>query len=139
MDNRRDFFALMGATLMAAGAQPASAKVMDAVKASPEAQTLEFPFGVQQIYYQGPTDMLAVFEGGNLRLNPGMVPHPPHQHPEEEILLITEGTGEISVEGKTTQVAPGSMMFAAANTLHGIKNTGSEPMLFYYFKWAKKS
>ena len=83
--------------------------------------------------------MLTVFEGGNLRLAPGMEPHPPHKHPEEEILLVTEGSGEIVVEGEVTKVGPGSMMYTAADSLHGIKNTGQDPMLFYYFKWAKKS
>ena len=138
MENRRDFFALVGAALAAAGAPSAAAKVTDDVRGADQAQTLEHPFGVQQIYYQGPTDMLKVFEGGNLRLKAGMEPHPPHSHEEEEIMVVTEGTGEISVEGKITPVAPGAMMYTASNSLHGIKNTGDEALLFYYFKWIKK-
>jgi hypothetical protein len=27
------------------------------------------------------------------------------------------------------------MMYCAGNKLHGIKNTGKTPLLFYYFKW----
>ncbi len=138
MDNRRDFFGLLGVAVAAAAAGSAAAKVTDDVRGGDQAETLEHPFGRQQIYYQGPTDMLEIFEGGNLRLKPGMTPHAPHQHPEEEIMVVTEGHGEISVEGRVTQVGPGSMMYTAAQRLHGIKNTGSGPLLFYYFKWKKK-
>ena len=66
-----------------------------------------------------------------------MEPHPPHKHPEEEILLVAEGSGEIYVEGETTEVQAGAMMYTNANELHGIKNTGSQDLVFYYFKWLK--
>jgi quercetin dioxygenase-like cupin family protein len=72
---------------------------------------------------------------GSLQLKPGMSPHPPHTHPEEEIMVVTEGAGEISVEGKVTKVAAGSMMYCPGGKLHGIVNTGKAPLLFYYFKW----
>lgn len=137
MENRRHFVAAMGAALAAAGAPSAQAKVTADVLGSDKAQTLEHPFGVQHIYYQGPTEMLQVFEGGSLSLKSGMAPHPPHKHPEEEIMIVTEGAGEISVEGEITRVGPGSMMYAGGNRLHGIKNTGKESLLFYYFKWQK--
>jgi len=137
MEDRRQFFTLVGAALAAGGAQPAAAKLPDQVRGFAEAEKLEHPFGVQHIHFQGPTDMLSNLEGGSLALKPGMEPHPPHQHPDEEIMLVCEGTGEISVEGEATQVGPGSMMYTAANKLHGVMNTGTEDLLFYYFKWVK--
>ncbi len=141
MKDRRFFFAMasaaLGATMVPGGKPAARAAIGAGVKAGSKAETLEHPFGVQQIYYQGPTNELSAFEGGNLRLNAGMEPHPPHKHPEEEVMIVTEGAGEIYVEGETTRVGPGSMMYTNANELHGIKNTGSEPLLFYYFKWLK--
>ena len=72
---------------------------------------------------------------GSLQLKPGMSPHPPHQHEEEEFMIITEGTGEIVVDGKKSQVGPGSMMYCESNHVHGIVNTGKAPLLFYYYKW----
>ena len=138
MENRRDFFAAFGVAMLAAGASPAQAKVGDGLMGAHEAQSIEHPFGVQQIYHQGPTDMLEYLESGNLRLMPGESPHPPHKHPEEEIMLITEGHCEISVEGEIRKAGPGVMMYCAAEKLHGIVNTGSEPVLFYYFKWKAK-
>jgi len=93
------------------------------------------PFGDLRTYFDGPTGQLKSFNAGSLLLKPGMTPHPPHQHPEEEIMVVTEGAGEISLEGKVTIVAPGSMMYCAAGKLHGIVNTGTSPLLFYFFKW----
>jgi mannose-6-phosphate isomerase-like protein (cupin superfamily) len=92
-------------------------------------------FGDLRVYYDGPTDQLKAMTAGSLRLKPGMSPHPPHQHPEEEFMVVTEGTGEISVEGKITKAGPGTMMFCGAGKLHGIVNTGKTPLLFYFYKW----
>lgn len=36
-------------------------------------------------------------------------------------MVITEGTGEMIVDGKTYKVGPGSMMYCGANKMHGIK------------------
>lgn len=103
----------------------------------PEAQAklTKEPFGDLRIYFDGPTDQIRSMTAGSLRLKAGMSPHPPHEHPEEEFMVITEGTGELFVDGKTTKVGPGSMMYCAANKSHGIKNTGKTPLLFYFYKW----
>jgi len=90
------------------------------------------------VYYNGPTDQLSGVSAGACVLDPGASPHPPHQHAEEEFLIIGEGTGEIECAGKITKVGPGAMMYCAGNTLHGITNTGKVPMTFYWSKWLAK-
>lgn len=92
-------------------------------------------FGELRVYFDGPTDQLKTLTAGSLMLKPGMQPHPPHQHPEEEMMVIAEGTGEVVVDGRKSKVGPGSMMYCAAGRLHGIVNTGKTPLLFYYYKW----
>ena len=87
------------------------------------------------VHFNGPTDMLAGMCTGMGVLDPGASPHPPHRHPEEEFLIVSEGTGEIECDGKTTQVGPGAVMYCAGNVLHGITNTGKVPMTFYWSKW----
>ena len=47
-------------------------------------------------------------------------------------MVITEGTGEITVEGKITKVGPGTMMYCAAGKLHGIVNTGRPRYCFTF-------
>jgi mannose-6-phosphate isomerase-like protein (cupin superfamily) len=135
---RRDFFhAAAGFAAMSGLLEAAGAKLPDAVIAAGKAKVTQEPFGEQRVYFDGPTDMLKSMTAGSLLLKAGMEPHPPHQHAEEEILVITEGSGEIVIDGKTTQVGPGAMMYSAANKTHGIRNTGKTPLMFYYFKWTK--
>lgn len=110
-------------------------KLPDAVLNASEAKVTHEPFGEIRTYFEGPTDQLKSMVAGSLILKPGMSPHPPHRHPEEEFLLVTEGTGEILVDGESTQVGPGSMMYCAGEQLHGIENTGATPMTFYFYKW----
>jgi mannose-6-phosphate isomerase-like protein (cupin superfamily) len=89
-------------------------------------------------HYNGPTDQLSGMCTGMAVLDPGATPHPVHQHPEEEFLIIASGTGEIECAGKTTQVGPGAIMYCAGNVPHGIVNTGKVPMTFYWSKWLAK-
>lgn len=111
------------------------AKLPDVTLLESEAKITEEPFGTLRIYFEGPTDLLKAMTAGSLWLNAGESPHPPHRHPEEEFMVVTEGTGEIQVEDEVRKVGPGSMMYCAGNTLHGIVNTGDKPMLFYFYKW----
>ncbi len=110
-------------------------KFSDTVIGREEAALLHESHGDARFYFKGKTDLLKAMTAGSLVLKPGMSPHPPHRHAEEEFMLVTEGTGEIEVEETVTQVGPGAMMYCAGNKLHGIKNTGSIPMTFYFYKW----
>ena len=134
MPNRRDLMKLAAFQAMA-GAVLAADKVPNVTMDKGQAKVTKEPFGDLRIYFDGKTDQLGAMTFGSLLLKAGMTPHPPHQHPEEEIMVVTEGTGEISVEGKVTKVAAGASMYCAANKLHGIVNTGKTPLLFYFFKW----
>lgn len=115
-----------------------AAKLSNSTLDGAKAKLTKEPFGDLRIYYDGPTDQLKSMTAGSLLLKPGMTPHPPHQHPEEEFMVVTEGTGEISVEGKITKVGPGTMMYCGAGKLHGIVNTGKTNLLFYFYKWQAK-
>ena len=119
----------------ALGMPAAEGKLPNGTMSASQSKLDKQPFGDLRIYYDGPTDQVRSMTAGSLLLKPGMSPHPPHEHPEEEFMVITEGTGEITVEGKATQVGPGSMMYCAAGHLHGIVNTGQKPLLFYFYKW----
>jgi mannose-6-phosphate isomerase-like protein (cupin superfamily) len=58
-------------------------------------------------------------------LGPGEMPHPPHNHRHEEMLLINEGQIDITISGKTTRLTPGSVAYIASGEHHGWKNSGS--------------
>src|SRR6476646_5817521 len=131
---RRDIFSLAGLCAMPAIAAGEPRLKSNCVDGSNTKLTRE-PFGEVRVYYDGPTDQLTWMTAGSLRLKPGMEPHPPHQHPEEEFLVITEGNGEFLVDGKKSHAGPGSMLYCEGNQLHGVKNTGTKPLLFYFYKW----
>jgi mannose-6-phosphate isomerase-like protein (cupin superfamily) len=136
IQTRRDVFHLAGLNALAALAAGASAdRLPNSTLDAGRAKLTQEQFGDLRIYFDGPTEQLKSITAGSLRLKPGMSPHPPHQHPEEEFMVITEGTGDITVEGKVTKVGPGTMMYCAAGRLHGIVNTGKTPLLFYFYKW----
>ena len=123
------------ALAMAARVQAARLRLPSTTLGPDQTRVTHEPFGDLAIYFSGPTDQVGSMTAGSLRLKPGRSPHPPHTHPDEEFMVITEGTGEITVAGKMTKVAPGSMMYCAAGKLHGIVNTGAKPLLFYFYKW----
>jgi quercetin dioxygenase-like cupin family protein len=136
MPQRRDLLKLAGlspALFFGAAGSP----LPNAVFSVKNAKLTKEPFGELLIYFDGPTDQLRQMTAGSLRLRPGASPHPPHQHPEEEFLLVTEGTGQIELEGKITPVGPGAMMYCAGGKLHGIVNTGKSALLFYFYKWLR--
>ena len=64
-------------------------------------------------------------------LNPGKSPHPPHRHPNEEMLIIRQGTVEALINGEWKRVGPGSVIFFASNQLHGLRNVGTEPAVYH--------
>ena len=76
---------------------------------------------------------------GYVTLNPGMENHPPHQHAEEEFILITRGKGKLHVAGKDYPAAEGDMFYAAPWVFHGITNDSSEELSFFVIKWNGKN
>lgn len=137
MEKRRDILKL--ASLSAAVALPTfgadESHLPNEVVQATDAKLTREPFGDLRVFFEGPTSQLKSITAGSLLLKPGMEPHPPHQHPEEEFMIVTEGTGEVLVAGRKFTVGPGSMMYCESNQLHGVKNTGAQPLLFYYYKF----
>ena len=91
--------------------------------------------GEKRQFLQSPTLTLDELELHVTTLNPGQAPHPPHQHPDEELIIIKEGTVESTVNGITKRVGPGSVIFQASNQLHGIKNVGTTKAVYHVIKW----
>ena len=58
-------------------------------------------------------------------LGAGLAPHPPHTHVHEELMLVREGTMEITIKGVAEKLGPGSVAYVASNEEHGWRNVGS--------------
>jgi quercetin dioxygenase-like cupin family protein len=64
-------------------------------------------------------------------LGPGQAPHPPHHHAQEEMILIHQGTVEVTISGKSVTLGPGSSAYVASNEEHGWRNVGSGSALYF--------
>jgi quercetin dioxygenase-like cupin family protein len=86
-------------------------------------------------FFRGPTITLDELECHVTTLNPGLQSHPPHKHPNEELIIVREGTVEVLSNGELKRVGPGSVIFNASNQLHSLKNVGSTPAVYHVINW----
>ncbi len=91
--------------------------------------------GESRKFFQSPTSTLDELECHVTTLNSGEMAHPPHQHADEELIIVKEGTVESLVNGELKRIGPGSVVFQAANQLHSIKNVGDGPATYHVIKW----
>ncbi len=59
----------------------------------------------------------------------------PHQHDELETFVIVAGEGVLSVDAKSHQVAPGTVIQFEPFETHTLRNTGDADLLFTTFVW----
>ena len=64
-------------------------------------------------------------------LPPGGMPHPSHHHAHSEMWLIREGTVQLTINGASHVIGPGSVGFVHSNDEHGIKNVGTTPATYF--------
>ena len=65
-------------------------------------------------------------------LNPGASAHPhPQGHPQEETLLVKQGTIEIMLNGTKHRAGPGAVIFLAPRVLHNITDVGPDVAVYY--------
>ncbi len=75
-------------------------------------------------------------------LSPGHCPHPPHEHVEEELLIILNGEADILIangpqpEGAHVErLRAGSFVYYPAHQHHTIRNCPAAPVSYLMFKW----
>lgn len=62
---------------------------------------------------------------------PGEIPHPPHHHVHEEMMLIQEGRLAATIAGRSSVVGPGSVIYVFSNEEHGLKSVGDVPAQYF--------
>jgi mannose-6-phosphate isomerase-like protein (cupin superfamily) len=132
---RREICSLLPASLLT-GLIPAIATAQD----SPLASAV-YPFDKLPVRTVGDAQYRAIIKGKlttgeslevhETTLGPHAIPHPPHHHSHTEFWVIREGTVELTVNGKSSVIGPGSLGFAASNDVHGIKNVGDTPATYF--------
>ncbi|MGB8259083.1 MAG: cupin domain-containing protein [Terracidiphilus sp.] len=84
---------------------------------------------------KGPTATLDELEVHVTTLAPGKAPHPPHKHPNEELLIVKQGTIEALVGGEWKRAGAGATIFFASNELHGVRNAGADEAVYHVVAW----
>lgn len=87
--------------------------------------------GSMRQVFDAPTPTLDNLEVHISTLKPGMAAHPPHRHPNEELILVKQGTVQTLSNGQWKQVGPGSVIFNASNQLHDLRNVGKENAVYF--------
>jgi uncharacterized cupin superfamily protein len=87
--------------------------------------------GTRRDVINAPTPTLERFHCHISTLNPGQNTGAPHRHPQEEFVILKEGTLEVNINGKVQTVGAGSMIFYAANELENMRNVGQVPATYY--------
>lgn len=91
--------------------------------------------GSVRSFFTARTATLERLEVHETTLNPGKSPHPPHHHPNEEMIILEHGSLEALVNGAWKRVGPDSVVFFASNQLHGLRNVGTEPAVYHVINW----
>jgi quercetin dioxygenase-like cupin family protein len=85
----------------------------------------------QRAVLNGETHKGSAVEMHLTELGPGQAPHAPHKHVHEEMVMLQAGQLDVTIEGKTTRLTPGSVAYVASNELHGWKNPGTERAQYF--------
>jgi quercetin dioxygenase-like cupin family protein len=136
--NRRDLLvalpavAAMGGAFAAADTKPVMGSSVFDWNSIPVKPT---KVGSVRSFFSAPTVTLENLELHVTTLNPGEMPHQPHRHPNEEMIIIRQGTLNTLSNGAWKTVGPGSVIFNGSNQLHGLKNVGTDQAVYHVINW----
>ena len=122
-------------TLAAGAAAQAPAKLGSAIYDWDKLTVEPTAMGARREIARGPTATLDEWRMHVTTLNPGAAPHPPHEHPHEEMIVVKEGNIEVMIGADWKPIGPGSVVFFASNTLHGMRNTSDKPASYHVLIW----
>ena len=91
--------------------------------------------GERRAIFDGVTATVDRLETHVTTVNPGTGTHAAHRHPDEELVFVREGTIEATINGVAHLAPAGSVIFFAANDLHGMRNAGDVPASYFVLRW----
>jgi XRE family transcriptional regulator, regulator of sulfur utilization len=84
---------------------------------------------------KAPTATLEELEVHITRLNAGQSSHPPHHHPNEELILLDQGIVETLSNGKWVRLEPGSVILNASESWHSLRSVGPGTAQYFVVNW----
>jgi len=139
MITRRDLVAALvaaGITMACVSVAEESGGVLDSTAWKwQDMQAKKTDVGELRSVVRQPTRTLDELEMHITTLNPRTASHPPHTHPNEEMVIVKEGTLQAHVNGKEVVVGPGSVLFFASMQPHAVQNIGDTPATYFVINW----
>jgi quercetin dioxygenase-like cupin family protein len=95
-------------------------------------------WGEMRTYFTGETPATKDVLVAGAVVEPGKAVHRAHRHPQEEYLILVQGSGTWSLDGKESPAKKGDVLYAAPWAYHGLVNTGEEPLIFAVVRYSGK-
>jgi len=102
---------------------------------TPALRSKTYAFGDLEVHTNGRNRSRPVLNGAThaglpielhmTELAPGEAPHPPHHHVHEEMVILLQGTLDVTIMGRSVKLEPGSVAYVASGEEHGWRNVGT--------------
>jgi mannose-6-phosphate isomerase-like protein (cupin superfamily) len=119
-------------------AAPGPAALRSQVVRWDDARSNRADWGQMRRYFTGETfatkDVLAAVAV----VEPGKAVHRAHRHAQEEYLLVVEGSGTWSLDGKESPARRGDVLYVEPWVYHGLTNTGDTRLVFAVIRYNGK-
>lgn len=117
-------------------AQPAKPEPMKSrIVGWEEARSRVADWGEMRFYFTGETSATKDVLVAAAVVEPGKAVHRAHRHPHEEYLILVQGSGTWSLDGKESPATKGDVLYVEPWVYHGLVNTGDEPLIFAVFRY----
>ena len=123
----------MGATTAGADTHDLPSKIFHNAEIKPEAHATN----ESRQFLWGRTHDGYLIDMHETQLRAGEMPHAAHQHPHEEMTMLREGTLEVEIEGKTSRIGPGDVVYVASNQHHGWRNVGNTTAKYFVMAFGR--
>ena len=139
--SRRDWILVcvgvaVGATAMAlAQGDAAPARLASGVFTWDSLPVEKTASGERRAVFDGVTATTDRLETHVTTIDVGKASHAAHRNPDEELVYVREGVIAATINGVTQSAPAGSVIFFAANDLHGMRNAGDTPASYFVLRW----
>lgn len=120
-------------------AQPAKPEAMKSrIIGWEEARSHVAEWGEMRFYFTGQTEATKDVLVAAAVVEPGKAVHRAHRHAQEEYLILIQGSGTWSLDGKESLAETGDALYVEPWVYHGLVNTGDEPLIFAVVRYNGK-
>jgi quercetin dioxygenase-like cupin family protein len=119
--------------------QEALEQIPSAVYAWDDLEVEKRETGERRHVFKGSTEAFEYLQVHASTVEPETAAHAAHTHDDrEELIIVKEGTVELSINGESAVLPAGSVALALPGDSHGIQNAGDVPATYFIIRWRTK-